>query len=54
MKFKNDKEIELMVETRPTEAVAYIKGLQKTIETYKALLTGAGVNENLLPDYVDG
>lgn len=32
----NDKEIRLMVETRPTEAIAYIKQLQEEIKKWKA------------------
>lgn len=32
----NDKELRLMVETRPTEAIAYIKQLQEEIKKWKA------------------
>ena len=36
MKFKTDKEIELMVQTRPSETIAYIKELQAELTKVKA------------------
>ena len=49
MKFKTDKEIELMVQTRPSETIAYIKELQAELTKIKA---EQGIHA--LPDHIDG
>lgn len=49
MKFKTDKEIELMVQTHPSETIAYIKELQAELTKVKA---EQGIHA--LPDHIDG
>ena len=49
MKFKTDKEIELMIQTRPLETAAYIEELQAELTKIKA---EQGIHT--LPDHVDG
>lgn len=52
MRILSEQELRLMVETRPTETIAYIKQLQNEIAEMKAELTGRAIYN--MPDHIDG